>query len=99
MENILGLDLGTNSIGLSLRDPGKEGNIESQLDLFRSVIFDSGVGKGKTGEFSFAAERTKYRSSRKRYKTSRERRQGTLRVLIENGMCPLSFEGLSLIHI
>ena len=28
MENILGLDLGTNSIGLSLRDPGKEGNIE-----------------------------------------------------------------------
>lgn len=94
MENILGLDLGTNSIGLSLRDPGKEGNIESQLDLFRSVIFDSGVGKDNKGEFSFAAERTKYRSSRKRYKTSRERRQGTLRVLIENGMCPLTFEGL-----
>ena len=66
MENILGLDLGTNSIGLSLRDPGKEGNIESQLDLFRSVIFDSGVGKDNKGDFSFAAKRTKYRSSRKK---------------------------------
>ena len=63
MSKILGLDLGTNSIGIAVRNPDNGNRIEDQLEFFRSVIFKSGVGTGKTGEFSYAAERTKYRSS------------------------------------
>ena len=95
MSKILGLDLGTNSIGIAVRNPDNGNRIEDQLEFFRSVIFKSGVGTGKTGEFSYAAERTKYRSSRNRYKARKQRLWATLRVLIENGYCPLSIESLN----
>lgn len=95
MAKILGLDLGTNSIGIAVRNTDNGNNIEDQLEYFRSVIFKSGVGTGKSGEFSYAAERTKYRSSRSRYKARKQRLWATLRVLIENGFCPLTIEGLN----
>ena len=94
MENILGIDLGTNSIGLSLRNANISGNIQEQLEYFTSIIFPSGVGKGKTGEFSYAAERTKHRSSRRLYQARRYRIWETLKLLIENDYCPLSKEDL-----
>ena len=94
MENILGIDLGTNSIGLSLRNASISGNIQEQLEYFTSVIFPSGVGKGKSGEFSYAAERTKHRSSRRLHQARRYRIWATLKFLIENGYCPLSIEDL-----
>ena len=59
MAKILGLDLGTNSIGLALRNTDNGDSIKDQLELFTSIIFKSGVGTAKTGEFSYAAERTK----------------------------------------
>lgn len=93
-DNILGIDLGTNSIGLSLRNPNISGNIQEQLECFTSVIFPSGVGKGKSGEFSYAAERTKHRSSRRLYQARRYRIWATLKLLIENGFCPLSLADL-----
>lgn len=93
-EKILGIDLGTNSIGLSLRNTEIDGSIKDQLEYFSSVIFPSGVGKGKTGEFSFAAERTKKRSSRRLNQVRRYRIWNTLRLLIEYGYCPLSIEDL-----
>ena len=34
-------------------------NIVDQLDFYTSIIFQSGVGKDKSGEFSYAARRTK----------------------------------------
>ena len=90
----IGLDLGTNSIGISIRnrDNGKE--IIDQLEYFSSVIFKSGVGTAKTGEFSYAAERTKKRSIRRLYQARKYRIWATLKLLIENDCCPLSMEDL-----
>lgn len=93
-NKILGIDLGTNSIGLSLRNTEIVGGIKEQLEYFSSIIFPSGVGKNKTGEFSYAAERTKNRSTRKIYKVRRYRKWETLKLLIENDCCPLSMEDL-----
>ena len=61
MRKTIGLDLGTNSIGLSIRDIERGSNIIAQLEYFNSVIFKSGVGKEKNAEFSFAAKRTEKR--------------------------------------
>src|SRR5574344_524048 len=94
MEKVLGLDLGTNSIGLSVRDIDKGFNLQDQLDFFTSVIFKSGVGNGKSGEYSYAAERTKKRSLRRLYQARKYRIWNTLAVLIEYGFCPLSKEYL-----
>lgn len=94
MEKIVGLDLGTNSIGLSVRDLDRGSNLKDQLEYYTSVIFPSGVGKGKSGEFSYAAERTKHRSARRLYQSRKYRIWSTLRLLIDNGYCPLSIEDL-----
>lgn len=94
MGKVLGLDLGTNSIGISLRNEDKGGTIINQLDFFSSVIFKSGVGRGKSGEFSYAAQRTSKRSIRRLYQSRKYRIWTTLKLLIENRYCPLSMENL-----
>ncbi len=94
MSKILGLDLGTNSIGLAVRNLDEYDLLKDQLEYFTSVIFPSGVGKDKTGEFSYAAQRTKYRSARRLYQSRKYRLWATLKLLIENGFCPLSMEDL-----
>ncbi|MDQ0477999.1 type II CRISPR RNA-guided endonuclease Cas9 [Chryseobacterium sp. MDT2-18] len=88
MNKILGVDLGTNSIGLTLR----VGDVFSWYGVY---TFKKGVGEGKSGEYSFAAERTKHRSSRRLYNARRYRKWKTLKVLIENNYCPLSIENLN----
>ncbi|MGN6533764.1 MAG: type II CRISPR RNA-guided endonuclease Cas9 [Ginsengibacter sp.] len=88
MEKTLGIDLGTNSIGLTLR----EGDTFSWYGVY---TFRKGVGEGKSGEFSFAAERTKHRASRRLYNARRYRKWETLKVLISNGYCPLTLENLN----
>ncbi|MBD1263062.1 hypothetical protein HZY62_20895 [Maribacter polysiphoniae] len=87
MNKILGIDLGTNSIGLTLRE-------DEVFSWYGVYTFRKGVGEGKTGEFSFAAERTKHRSSRRLYNARRYRKWETLEVLIEKGYCPLNMENL-----
>lgn len=87
MSKTLGIDLGTNSIGLTLR----EYDIFSWYGVY---TFRKGVGEGKSGEFSFAAERTKHRSSRRLYNSRRYRKWETLKVLIEYGFCPLQEDNL-----
>lgn len=94
MAKILGLDLGTNSIGISLRNTSKGGSIENQLEYFGVARFQEGVGREKSGEYSYAAKRTKKRSARRLYQARKYRIWATLRVLIENGYCPLSIEDL-----
>lgn len=93
MGRILGIDVGTNSLGLVVRDEDISTNPTEQI-VFSSVnLFDSGVGNGQRGEFSFAAERTKSRGPRKLYKVRRYRKWETLKLLIENEKrkyCPLS---------
>ena len=38
-QKILGLDLGTNSIGISVRNTQISGTIDQQLEYFSSIIF------------------------------------------------------------
>lgn len=94
MAKILGLDLGTNSIGLALRNTDNGNTLTKQLELFSSIIFKSGVGTDKSGEFSYAAERTKKRSARRLYQARKYRLWATLELLIKEGYCPLSMEDL-----
>ena len=93
-QKILGLDLGTNSIGISVRNTQISGTVDQQLEYFSSIIFPSGVGTGKSGEFSYAAQRTAYRSSRRLHQSRRYRIWRTLEVLINHGFCPLTIDEL-----
>lgn len=94
MSKILGLDLGTNSIGFAIRNTDNGNNMQEQIERFAVTRFKSGVGNGKAGEFSYAAERTKHRSSRRLYQARKYRIWATLKVLIEHGYCPLSMDDL-----
>lgn len=92
MSKIVGLDLGTNSIGWALRNTVLT---ENQIEKFGVLTFNKGVGLGKTGEYSYAAERTKKRSTRRLYQARKYRLWATLEVLITEGYCPLSIEDLN----
>jgi CRISPR-associated endonuclease Csn1 len=87
MGRILGLDLGTNSIGWAVVE--KDGTTFSLVD--KGVrIFSEGVKSEKGVESSRAAERTGFRSARKIKFRRKLRKYETLRVLAQNNMCPLS---------
>jgi len=88
MSKTLGIDLGTNSIGMTLRE-------DDFFKWYGVYTFRKGVGDGKSGEFSLAAERTKHRSTRRLYNARRYRKWETLKVLIENDFCPLPIEKLN----
>ncbi|SDM46782.1 CRISPR-associated endonuclease Csn1 [Daejeonella rubra] len=92
MKKIFALDLGTNSIGWALRNPDLT---ENQIEKFGVLTFNKGVGLGKTGEYSYAAERTKKRSMRRLYQSRKYRLWATLENLINEGYCPLSMEDLN----
>lgn len=94
MAKILGLDPGINSIGWAIRNTEVEGGFIDQMEHYGVMRFDKGVGSGKSGEFSFAAERTKFRSARRLYQSRKYRLWKTLEVLIENNYCPLSMQEL-----
>ena len=82
---VLGLDLGTNSIGWAVVDD--EGRRMSLVDK-GAVIFEKGVGEEKNVEFSRAAERTGYRSARRIKFRRKLRKIETLKVLSNHGLCP-----------
>ena len=84
MEKIIGLDLGTNSIGLAVRDFDNTVPITEQIELVGTNIFPSGVGKDKSGEFSYATARTKKRTVRRMYQARKYRIWATLELLIKN---------------
>jgi CRISPR-associated endonuclease Csn1 len=121
MAKILGLDLGTNSIGWAIRETDiferehyyelfqsdkyerfkenpdfKKSNLNNEIVDFGVCHFEKGVGDGKSGEFSLAAERRKNRSKRRLYNAKRYRKWELLKCLINNGMCPLTLEELEL---
>jgi len=93
MEKILGLDLGTNSIGWAIREVNPE--LENQIIDKGVLTFDKGVGEGKSGEFPLVQKRTESRSKRRNYQAEKYRKWALLETLIENGMCPLSIEELN----
>ena len=94
MEKVLGLDLGTNSIGWAI--------VQHNDDLSYTLldkganVFQDGVAHDKSGEKPMVAERTAARSSRRHYFRRRLRKIELLKVLVEHGLCPyLSPEDLS----
>ena len=93
-QKTIGIDLGTNSLGIAVRNADLGENITEQMEYYSSVIFKSGVGNGKNGEYSYAAERTKFRSTRRLYQSRKYRIWATLRLLIAHGCCPLTDEEL-----
>ncbi len=93
MSKIFACDLGTNSIGWCIRDTDE---LENQLIDYGVVVFKKGVGEGKSGEYSLAAERRSNRSKRRLYNAKRYRKWATLKILAENAMCPISIEELRL---
>ncbi|MBS1974996.1 MAG: hypothetical protein JST13_11640, partial [Bacteroidetes bacterium] len=114
MAKILGLDLGTNSIGWAIRENDKaerkdflekfkqlqilddDEMLTNEIIDYGVIVFEKGVGDGKSGEYSLAAERRKNRSKRRLYNAKRYRKWALLKLLVENRMCPLKPEELRL---
>ncbi|MBN2649305.1 MAG: type II CRISPR RNA-guided endonuclease Cas9, partial [Prolixibacteraceae bacterium] len=86
MARILGLDLGTNSIGWAIVE--KERDSEFQLIDKGVRIFQEGVKIEKGIESSKAAERTAFRSARRIKYRRKLRKIETLKVLSTFGYCP-----------
>jgi len=86
MTKILGLDLGTNSIGWAV----VETNDNKKFDLLHKGvhIFQEGVKKDQGKEVSKAEERTNFRSSRRLKFRRKLRKIDTLKVLRKNDYCP-----------
>jgi len=93
-RKIIGIDLGTGSLGLSLRNPELGENIQDQLEYFSVTTFNSGTGASQTGEYTLASDRRLHRQSRRLKEHSRWKRWNTLALLIEYEMCPLRKESL-----
>ena len=87
MKNILGLDLGTNSIGWALIDNESHRIIKSGS---RIIPMDAAtMGDYEKGNLkSAASERTSFRGMRRLYERAKLRRE---RLLIFSAFCPKSF--------
>ena len=86
MSKVLGLDLGTNSIGWAITERTESGSVL----LDRGVdIFQEGVNRTKSGEEPMVKIRTNSRALRRHYFRRRLRKIELLKVLIANDMCPL----------
>lgn len=85
MAKILGLDLGTNSLGWAITEQHEDGYtlLEHGVD-----IFQEGVAREKGVEKPMVQERTKARASRRHYFRRKLRKIELLKVLIANDMCP-----------
>lgn len=92
MEKIIGLDLGTNSIGWAIRDITIQQN---QITDKGVLTFDKGVAEDKSGEHPMVKKRTESRGKRRNYQAEKYRKWKLLELLIENKMCPLTIEELN----
>ncbi len=93
-KKVIGIDLGTGSIGLSLRNPELSDNIQNQLEWFSVTTFNSGTGTSQRGEYTLASDRRAHVQSRRLKEHSRWKRWSTLSLLVEYDMCPMSRESL-----
>lgn len=94
MEKILGLDLGTNSIGWAIREVNNE--LENQIIDKGVLTFDKGVAEDKSGEHPMVQKRTEARSKRRNYQAEKYRKWELLECLINEGMCPLTVDELNI---
>jgi CRISPR-associated endonuclease Csn1 len=87
MTKILGLDLGTNSIGWAVVD-----DLQNKIVGIGTRIFPMGVenlGEGEGREISKNAGRTGARGVRRQFFRRRLRKKILLKALSENSMCPI----------
>ena len=93
MEKILGIDLGTNSIGWAIREINNE--LENQIVDKGVLTFEKGVAEDKSGEHPKVQKRTTSRGKRRNYQAEKYRKWELLECLIHEKMCPLSIEELN----
>ena len=86
MAKILGLDLGTNSIGWALIEDNQNKILGLGTRIFPMGVENLGDGEG---EISKNASRTVARGIRRQFFRRRLRKQILLKALSENKMCPL----------
>ena len=88
MTKILGIDLGTNSIGWAITTQYEDKNNYQLLEKGVS-IFQEGVAREKNNEVPMVKERTNARSLRRQYFRRRLRKIEILKVLIKFDLCPV----------
>ncbi len=93
-KKILGIDLGTNSIGWAVLEKTGENNYrlfnKNNFTQAGVIVFPEVTSSGKTK----AAERREFRGARKLKYRRKLRKYETLRVLIKENMCPLEMQDL-----
>jgi CRISPR-associated endonuclease Csn1 len=87
MAKILGLDLGTNSIGWAIVDDTKNTILGIGSRIFPMGVENLGEGEGR--EISKNAGRTGARGVRRQFFRRRLRKKVLLKALSENKMCPM----------
>ncbi len=87
MSKILGLDLGSNSIGWALIDDSQNKIIGVGSRVFPMGVENLGEGEGR--EMSKNAGRTGARGVRRQFFRRRLRKRILLKALSEHGMCPI----------
>ncbi len=93
MAKILGLDLGTNSIGWAIVDDLNNKILDSGVRIFPEGVVAKTIGTGDREE-SKNAKRRQSRQTRRGFYRKRLRKIKLLRTLINYNMCPLKHEEL-----
>lgn len=93
-EKVVGIDMGTGSLGILLRNLELGDNIIDQLEWFSVTTFNAGTGMSQTGEYTLASDRRSHIQSRRLKEHSRWKRWATLELLLEYDMCPMKQESL-----
>ncbi|HEU4573360.1 MAG TPA: HNH endonuclease domain-containing protein [Chitinophagaceae bacterium] len=93
-NQILALDLGSNSIGAVIRNPSEENQFKATV-----TTFETGVGKDKENKYtiSLAANRTSKRSIRRLYQSRKYKLWAVLKAFIKDTnklYCPIKEESL-----
>ena len=91
MTKVLGLDLGTNSIGWALIDKSKNTILGSGSRIFPEGVENIGDGDR---EVSKSASRTEDRGKRRQFFRQRLRKKYLLRLLAQHELCPVEFNSL-----
>ena len=92
MSKILGIDLGSASIGYVIRD--NDESPEKQIVKKGVITFESGMQKGQSGYVSPTADRRTARGKRNLIRARKYRKWALLKVLIKNQMVPLTKDEL-----
>lgn len=93
METTLGVDLGTNSIGLAVIDLEQARILYSGIRIFPEGITKDTIGQGEKEESRNATRRMK-RQNRRQYFRKKLRKIKLLEILVTLDMCPLQPEDI-----